>query len=149
MDCRQSIVKTMYKTLIFIFRIVGGGASASRLFKTQQHNIRRIAPTLNHGNVRLDFCPQCISTADDLINILLNLIFDVGVIGSCADLCQGVADKTGSAFLGTICGLACDIVGIEEYIKLIEKVDLDSIYYCEHVKLCPSKKGFSLSSLES
>ena len=27
----------------------------------------------------------------------------------------------------------------EEFVKLIEKADLDPIYYCETMKLCPSK----------
>jgi hypothetical protein len=140
-------VRKMYKTLIFILLVVVGSMGTSRLFKTQQYNIRRIDPVLNHDNVRLDFCPECIDTADNLINILLNLILDVGVLDSCAHLSNAVINKTGSEALGLICNLACDIVGIDEYIKLIEKIDLDSFYYCELVKLCPSKMGFLLSSL--
>jgi hypothetical protein len=40
--------------------------------------------------------------------------------------------------------LGCDIFGIKEFIKLIESADIDPIYYCEEVKLCPSKIKFYL-----
>ncbi|CAF1523158.1 unnamed protein product, partial [Adineta steineri] len=55
----------------------------------------------------------------------------------CCTLSSALAEKTGSQLLGTICDLACDVFGIEEFINLIEKADLDPIWYCEMAKMCP------------
>jgi hypothetical protein len=126
--------KTMYKALTFVLIVVVGIASASNGF-----NIQRVKSNFNTPTVRLDFCPTCVSLAEQSINILLNLILDSGIIGSCGTLCSALADKTGSKLIGTICDLVCDGVGIEEFIKLLEKSDLDPIYYCEIAKICPSK----------
>jgi len=89
------------------------------------------------NNVGLDLCPTCIKFAEEALNILLNIILDTGILGTCQTLCQALADKTGSALLGTICDLVCDIVGIDEFIHIIEKADLDPIWYCEMATMCP------------
>jgi hypothetical protein len=65
------------------------------------------------------------------------LILDTGIIGTCQTLCEALAQKTGKEIIGVICNIACDVVGIEEFIKLIENADLDPIYYCELAKFCP------------
>ena len=48
-------------------------------------------------------------------------VTDVGVVGSCGELCQAVAQKTGSQAIGAVCDILCDIVGIDEFVKLIQK----------------------------
>lgn len=123
----------MYKAFTFVLIAFIGIASASNVFNVKSHSIKR-APQ----NVGLDICPTCINVAEQSINILLNLILDSGIIGTCGTLCEALAQKTGSQLIGTICNLACDIVGIDEFIKLIENADLDPIWYCEIAKLCPS-----------
>jgi len=70
----------------------------------------------------------------------LNLILDEGIIESCGKLCAAVANKTDSKALGDLCDAVCDGVGIDEFIKLIIKADIDPIYYCQLVDMCPSKK---------
>ena len=35
------------------------------------------------------------------------------------------------------CDLVCDYVGINEFIDMIQNADLDSIYGCQLVGLCP------------
>jgi len=131
------LIKAMYKAFTFVVVAVIGIASASKVFNAESHNIRRVKSVFADPNVRLDLCPTCIKAAEESINILLNLILDTGIIGSCGTLCQALAEKTGSQILGTICNLVCDVVGIEEFIKLIDKADLDPIWYCEIAKLCP------------
>ena len=44
-----------------------------------------------------------------------------GVVGTCGVLCNALAQKTGSQALGAVCDILCDIAGIKEFIKLIEK----------------------------
>ncbi len=38
--------------------------------------------------------------------------------------------------MGVVCNLLCDIGGVDEFIKVIDKADLDPIYYCELLKTC-------------
>ncbi|CAG2191832.1 unnamed protein product [Mytilus edulis] len=92
-----------------------------------------------HNKVGADLCPTCVSFTGQAINTLLNLILQGGVVGTCGALCSALAQKTGSQALGEVCDLICDIAGIEEFIKLIEKADLDPIYFCEEMNLCPVK----------
>jgi hypothetical protein len=127
----------MYKALAFVLIVIVGVACGSDL-NAKSYSIHRVTP-----NVDLDLCPTCINVAEESINILLNLILDTGIIGTCGTLCQALAQKT-SALIGTICDLACDVVGIAEFIKLLENSDLDPIYYCEIAKLCPGKNSFSV-----
>ena len=46
---------------------------------------------------------------------------DVGVVGGCADLCGILENKTHSQAAGVACNLLCDVVGIKEFINIIEK----------------------------
>jgi len=130
----------MYKALAFVVLVVVGVASGSRSFSIQSHNnnIQRTKFPFGQTNIGLDVCPTCIKVAEESINILLNLILDTGIIGTCGTLCQALAKKT-SALLGTICDLVCDFVGIDEFIHLLERADLDPIWYCEIAKMCPVK----------
>ncbi|CAF1521261.1 unnamed protein product [Rotaria magnacalcarata] len=126
-------VEIMYKGLAIVLITIFGIASASKSFNVKSHSINRVI----QPQVRLDLCPTCINVAEESINILLNLILDSGIVGTCGTLCQALAEKTGSQLIGTICDLACDVIGIDEFIKLIEKADLDPIWYCEIARFCP------------
>ncbi|XP_045164937.2 countin-1-like [Mercenaria mercenaria] len=95
-----------------------------------------IQPVVQAERVGLDKCKTCIDFAGQALNQLLNIILQGGVIGGCADLCNALASKTSPA-IGTVCNLLCDIVGVEEFIKIIQKADLDPIYYCELIPVCP------------
>eukprot|EP01092_Planopodium_desertum_P009701 TRINITY_DN42174_c0_g2_i1.p1 TRINITY_DN42174_c0_g2~~TRINITY_DN42174_c0_g2_i1.p1 ORF type:complete len:234 (-),score=76.87 TRINITY_DN42174_c0_g2_i1:57-731(-) len=79
-----------------------------------------------------EFCSLCIDFFNNAINELLDVILNGGVIGSCDELC-GYLTVTWEE---TVCNLACDVVGIEAFIKLIDDVDPDPIYYCEVTELC-------------
>lgn len=82
------------------------------------------------------WCATCIDFADQALDILLNAILQIGVIGTCGDICNVVEQKTGSQILGVVCNLLCDFVGVDEFVKIIENADLDPIYYCELLKTC-------------
>jgi len=124
----------MYKPITIVLIAIIGIACGSVEVKRSSHNIQLAPP-----KVGLDLCPTCINVADESINILLNLILDTGIIGTCQTLCQALAKKTGKEIIGVICNIACDAVGISEFIKMIENADLDPIYYCEIAKFCPVK----------
>lgn len=48
---------------------------------------------------------------------------DAGVIGGCGELCQLLeqAVKVNSSLVEVVCDLLCDYVGIEAFIKLVDK----------------------------
>lgn len=37
----------------------------------------------------------------------------------------------------TACNLICDVVGIQEFIRLVKAADLNPIWLCQEIKLCP------------
>jgi hypothetical protein len=85
----------------------------------------------------VDFCPLCVSFAGQFIDQLLNIILNAGVVGGCADICNVLAEKTGSKVAGEVCMILCAVVGVKEFIAIVEKADLDPIYYCELLRACP------------
>ncbi|CAF0759811.1 unnamed protein product [Adineta steineri] len=127
----------MYKALTCVLIALVGITSASNVFNVKSYNIQQVASPFAQPELRLTLCPACIDIADRSINVLLELILDTGIIGSCSALCQALGQKTGSAILATVCDLVCDVVGIDEFIKMIDKADIDPIWYCEIAKMCP------------
>jgi hypothetical protein len=123
----------MYTNLTFIFLVGISVVSGSLLLNTRSHKIDR-------PEVSLDLCPYCINEAIGVINILLNVILDEGILATCGDLCGVVTNKTGSKALGDICLLVCDGLGLDEFIRALITLDLDPIWYCEIAKMCPSRK---------
>jgi len=131
----------MYKVVTAILFVVIGVSSATRSFNTPSKNLQRLIPNVHTKDIGIDLCSTCIDESVTVINVLLQTILDEGIYGTCGDLCDIVANKTGSKFAGTVCDLACDAVGAVEFIHLIVKADLDPIWYCEIAHLCGSNKN--------
>ena len=129
----------MYRTFILIVIIGVTIVSGTRLFDRRSNKLHRLPSIGDKSKVDLDLCPECINEAVEAINVLANLILGEGIIGSCGDLCGALANRTGSKALGDVCDIVCDGLGIDEFIKLIIKTDLDPIWYCQIAKFCPSK----------
>merc|ERR1712151_1340766 len=77
----------------------------------------------------VNLCNPCFQIGGQGINQLLNVILNEGVIGGCGSLCAAAIPAGGAAAVG--CELVCAAVGVKEFVKAIEKVDLDPIYLCE------------------
>jgi hypothetical protein len=73
------------------------------------------------------FCDECLTFASEALSALLQIILDGGVMGTCSALCSYVPE------FEQICDIACDILGIEAFIK----VGLSA--------LCPSLLSFPVS----
>lgn len=80
-------------------------------------------------------CPTCISLLDQTINQLLNIILQAGVLGSCGAICSYLSNE--GQLVVAACGLICEYLGVEEFIKLVQEADLDAIYGCQLVGICP------------
>ncbi|XP_076463460.1 countin-3-like [Babylonia areolata] len=100
-------------------------------------NLSHLSALLRNDQVGINLCPTCIQFTEEAINELLDIILNAGVVGTCGTLCQALAQKTGSQALGEVCTILCDIAGVEEFVKLIQKADLDPIYFCELINTCP------------
>lgn len=96
---------------------------------------RVVVPRVNDGQ----YCGLCIQFAGQFINQLLNIVLQVGVVGGCSDLCGILAQKVNSNIAGEVCEILCAIVGIKEFIAIINEADLDPIYYCELLTACEVK----------
>jgi hypothetical protein len=83
---------------------------------------------------QLDACPFCVNLMDQTLNQLLNIILNVGVLGSCNQLCNYLSEYGTVAVMG--CNLLCDYVGIEGFIKLINMAELDPIWMCDEIGVC-------------
>jgi hypothetical protein len=123
----------MYKPFIFLVLVTVTVVSNARSF-----NIRHLPSNDVRGNVGIILCPECVNEAVEAIDTLLNLIINEGIVKACSDLCGALVNKTGSHTFGIACDLACDAVGIEEFVQLITHFDIDPIWYCQLAKLCPS-----------
>jgi len=81
------------------------------------------------------WCSTCISFMVQAINQLLNIIANIGVLGSCAELCGYLPNKLEQA----VCNVLCDVVGIEGFIDLVEIADPDPVWLCMELDMCTSR----------
>jgi len=130
----------MYKAFTILLFVIIGSACATRSFTDQARKFQSLNPNIGQTKVGIDLCPECIQEAVEIINVLLNLVLDEGIVQSCNDLCGALANRTGSVLIGDLCDVACEALGIDEFVKALIKADLDPIWYCEIIDLCPSKK---------
>jgi hypothetical protein len=110
---------------------------STKLATPKKANMRREIPmdSVVSKAPRQDLpCPVCVDFFDDSLNTLLNIILNLGVGAGCADLCSPLNDST----LVGICSILCFLVGFEAFVDLIENADLDSIYLCSEIDLCPA-----------
>jgi len=80
-------------------------------------------------------CPTCVNFMDQTIDILLNIILNGGVIGSCEELCAYLPTELEA----TVCELLCSYVGIQAFIDILDDTDPDPIFYCMELDICPIK----------
>lgn len=57
------------------------------------------------------------------INDLLNIIANAGILGECGALCG----KLTRPWEADVCNIACDAVGLDEFIKILERSDIDPV----------------------
>ena len=130
----------MYTYLSLILLVALAGVNGARSLEKRTFQMDRNSLISETSPLGLDVCQDCIKEAVQEINVLLNLILDEGIIHSCSDLCGALANKTNSSAAGDACLVVCNTLGIGQFIKLLEHSDLDPIWYCQIVKLCPGRR---------
>lgn len=93
---------------------------------------------------KLDLCDTCFQLDGVAINYLLNWILNAGVITGCGDLCSHIPKGPGRG----ACDLICVGVGLKAFIKALENADLDPIYFCERLNLCPEGKDDAAGTVD-
>jgi len=92
------------------------------------------------------YCPTCVNFMQEAINELLQIIIDVGVGGTCGDICGYLPN----AIEAKICDFVCEFAGVEAFIQLITDTDPDPIWICMEIdQLCPynDNAGANITSL--
>jgi len=98
---------------------------------------------IDNPTAKIDFCNVCVQIMGQIINELLNIILNIGVVGSCGELCHYLPNK----YEQDACDLICDYVGIEEFVKIIEYEDPDPIFFCDEAGICPvTNNGSALAN---
>ena len=113
--------------LVLIVSVVSSGS-------TRRNALQFVsAPSTGVTKTEIDLCNVCVQFSGQAINQLLDIILNAGVLEGCKELC-GLLNA--SEAIDVACNLLCDIVGIKEFVKIIEDADLDPIYFCELLKVC-------------
>ena len=60
-------------------------------------------------------------------------MLQIGVVGSCGELCSFIPEKYAQAF----CTIVCLGVGLDEFVHLLNTADLDPVYLCTETDACP------------
>jgi len=74
---------------------------------------------------------------EDLIEIIAN----AGIGATCEVVCGELKNKVEQ----TVCGILCEIVGIDAFIHIIDAVDPDPIAICEELTVCAHSTNASAS----
>lgn len=82
-------------------------------------------------------CGICEQLMDQALQQLLNIILQAGVLGSCAAICS----KLPVQWESVACNLICDAAGVDAFVHLIQKADLDPIFYCKELTMCKEFEG--------
>jgi hypothetical protein len=77
-------------------------------------------------------CDACVDFMQEFEGDLLDLVLQIGISEGCR-ICGHLSSKTGQE----VCGVLCEIVGIEAFVHILEKVDDDPVYVCTELLACP------------
>jgi len=79
-------------------------------------------------------CNACNDFLDEFENTLLNAVLQVGIAGTCEEVCSFIPNEYGVA----LCTILCLGVGLDEFVNLLSNADLDPIYICAELDACPT-----------
>jgi len=82
-------------------------------------------------------CELCIAFWNSALNNLIQILENVGVGATCAEICGELPQQ----WEADACMLFCQIVGEEYFGELINDIDPDPIWTCMELYACPSATG--------
>eukprot|EP01108_Squamamoeba_japonica_P000874 TRINITY_DN131_c0_g1_i2.p2 TRINITY_DN131_c0_g1~~TRINITY_DN131_c0_g1_i2.p2 ORF type:complete len:267 (+),score=111.52 TRINITY_DN131_c0_g1_i2:54-854(+) len=78
-------------------------------------------------------CELCVEFMGQALNNLINIIAQVGIGGTCADVCS----KLPNGLEAKVCDILCEIAGIEGLVKALSVIDPTPINVCQDITICP------------
>ena len=48
---------------------------------------------------------------------------EAGLVPTCGKICEALVNKTNSQAAGLACNVLCDVVGVKEFMEIVEKLD--------------------------
>uniref|UniRef100_A0A7S3CWR4 Saposin B-type domain-containing protein n=1 Tax=Palpitomonas bilix TaxID=652834 RepID=A0A7S3CWR4_9EUKA len=129
----------LFVAVVALFACFGASVAAKPV--TERKNdllvVKKVEP-LGEGAL----CSLCDQFVSQGINQVLNIILNLGVVGGCSTVCTKALENE-PQWMTTVCSLACDVLGIKGFMALLDKFgkDIDPIYFCEVVKMCPVHDG--------
>lgn len=84
-------------------------------------------------------CKICVDLAAESQYDLREATRNTSLANECIHLCMYIELNTNDLEVITACNLLCDMVGVDEFKMALNKSNMDSIYFCELLKICRSK----------
>lgn len=79
-------------------------------------------------------CSICVQFMEQALSALIQIIANTGIAGTCGELCGQLTNQ----FEEEVCGVICELVGIEAFITALSDVDPDPITVCQAITICPT-----------
>jgi len=133
----MKFLSLFYLVLFFSPVFIQGATLKTSKLPKFKINGKVTVPVPQSKSPGLDLCPFCVDMMGQIINQLLNILLQVGVVGTCQELCSYLPDAVEQVG----CDLICDYVGIEAFIDFINYEDPDPIYLCQLFDMCPVVNG--------
>jgi len=89
-------------------------------------------------------CEQCVNAFEDGVHKLINLVLGGVISGSCMEICSYLPQNLPPSVM-QVCGMGCLLVGEMEFLKLVNKADLDPFLFCNVIEMCPMVDGGAAS----
>jgi len=78
-------------------------------------------------------CPVCVTFFDESLGDLLNIILNLGIGAGCGTICVQLSTQLEQA----ICEFLCFAVGVDEFVNFINSTDIDPVFLCAEMDVCP------------
>ncbi|KAK7504835.1 hypothetical protein BaRGS_00003863, partial [Batillaria attramentaria] len=102
--------------------------------KSDAISFQQDVSTTTQPDADINRCSVCVDFAHTALSKLVNIVLNVGVIGSCGDLCVMLPQVRS---LAAVCDELCETAGIERFVKSVVTATSYSIYFCELLGTCP------------
>jgi hypothetical protein len=125
-------MKSTLTVLVVVFSAVLGGL--------QRHTVSPLDLTQQRGGPRVDKdCHRCLDFGEKYLKDLFEIITGGGEFGTCTELCHLLEKKVNTTGVFVVCVAICGAVDFATFIEFLKKVELDEFYFCDLLKLCPTK----------
>ncbi|EAL67512.1 hypothetical protein DDB_G0279797 [Dictyostelium discoideum AX4] len=102
--------------------------------------------SLVKADLQFSLCPTCVDFINNDMGDLEKIISG-GIATSCGAVCSLLPNNIEQG----ACNLLCDIVGIDEFLKVFNNIgeDADPVWICEELTVCPKNQNSNATVLTS